>query len=389
MIPFARIMLYGNTPPIPKSILLSTSEYSETYSLIYNEKLYLSGSNANGQLGTGNNTNSFNEWIMVPEVDEVRLCSTGFSQTIYITSTGKVMLTGHNVLKSSVTVSNTWIDVTSSFVGIDINEIKYINIDRNGLMLIHNDGSVWGIGTDTEGWSGQGKANVGFFSLKKLFNSSNAVACMSGTGAARIILEDGTVLSSGRNTQNQCNASSVSNVLTFTESFPGVDVQKINQIKMCNNNCIIFLSDGTYYGTGWGSYGSLGNGNTNSGFYGFVSGTLPILPANFRSYFKFINTSSGSVSYYMTVDNEIYGCGHRSKNYVNSTVDIGTFEKCAQNEKYDGLMLMSGSGNIVLFNPSSSFPNIATSSPKNTAPTIQSNVPTYGIGSVLPLVLPM
>ena len=390
MIPFARVLKYGNTLPEKTPLLYTSSEYSGNFSLIYNSILYITGNNDNGQLGTGNNTSSYNVWRKVTETEKVKLCSTGYSQTIYITESGRVMLTGNNITVFPVVNTKVWIDVSNKFIGIDITKIVFINIDRNGLLVILDDGSVWGTGNDVSGWSGQGSISIGFFEFKILYtppSGRKAVACMSGTRTARILLDDGTILSSGDNRYHQCNASSVQNVVSFTESFPGVDPTQIYQFKMCNNHAMIILANKTCYGTGYGSFGSLNNGDTSSGNNGFFTTTVPTVPKNCRDYMKYMGTSSSSSSFYLDETDKLYGCGYQNNNLI-STSSIGTFKLCTQSTGYENMYIMSASGNAILVDINADSPTIAASSPKTSTPTAQINVPTLGMGAVHLLSLP-
>lgn len=391
MLPFPILNQYGNVVEVPVT-KFTTSEYSTTYSLIKDGILYLSGDNSSYQLGDGTVANKYNTWIRVQETDKVQACSTGFRQTIYVTSSGRVMLAGTDITVTPSIVRTTWYDITSVLSSsIDTKNIKYMSIDRYGLFVILTDGTVWGCGTDNTGWMGMGSVPSGFVSFRKVHDGP-AVACTSGTGVSRIVLEDGTILGSGTNTSYQIDSTGV-NISTFTNSFPSIDPSTIYQFKLSNNNCMVILSNGTFHSTGMGSYGALGNGNTAvSGNNQYYTGTLSFVPADLRKYRNLQCSSASAVSFAVSNTNELYGCGYRGSNLVSSTVDYGVFTKCSQSVvKYADMMFCSGSGNVVFINPdlvSTNTVSIAVSSPKATGPLGQGLIPTLGMGGSTTLTLP-
>ena len=393
MLPFVRMFDYGNVVEPPVGTRYTCSDYSATYSLIKDGVLYVSGMNNYYQLGNNTNVTRYNEWLKVPETDSVKFCSTGYGQTMYLTNNGRIMIAGEDPTFGATAVSvKVWTDITSRFSAVDTRKIVYISIERYGVMMIMQDGSVWACGVDNTGWSGQGSKTVGFFTFRQIYTGSagSAVACTAGTGTARILLANGTILSAGTNTYHQCNASTDPAVLTFTESFPGVDPSLIYQIKMCNNNCIIFLSDKRYYGTGWGSFGALGDGDITGSNNKFYAGTLSVAPKNMRAYMSYLCSSSGDSSMYIGDDNFIYTCGYRGRNLINATTDIGTFTKCIQSAQgYKNGLIYSGNYCAVVFDPDlGTGMTYAVSSPKVNAPAPQASVPTLGMSSLQAIILP-
>lgn len=384
MLPFGRMLEYGNVKPVPAEPRITSSDYSSNFSLVQDGILYLTGSNSYNQLGVSSPPEVNNTWIKVPSTEEVLLCSTGYAQTIYVTVSGRVWLAGNDITVNPVSNTSVWKDVTSKFSSFDMSKIKDISIDRYGLMVIAEDGSVWGTGTDSTGWSGQGIQNVGFFTFKQIYSSGTAIRVFCGTGTGRILLENGVILSAGTNTYHQCNASSVQQVLTFTESFPGIDPSLIYQYKVCNNNCMIFLNDKRYYGTGWGSNGALGDGDTTSMNNKFYSGTLSVAPKNQRAFIKNISAASGSGTLYLGEDGFLYGTGYWGTNLISSNTNYGVFTKCVQSTvPYNGY-LITGSNNSLIYNNG----QFAVSSPKASAPTVQALVPVLGMGEFAALPLP-
>lgn len=388
MLPFPII---SNTNIIPKmdDIRMTASEYSQVFSLIYNNTLYLSGQNDAYQLGDNTTINKYNQWIKVPENEPVKLCSTGYTQTVYVTINGKVMITGNDITVLPTVSRHTWYDITSVLSSqIDTTKIKFINVDRYGLIVILENGTVWGCGSDSTGWMGTGSIPSAFVSFRQI-HAGPAVAGICGTGVCRIVLEDGTILGAGSNSNNKIDATSTSNYSTFVQSFPDVNPSLICQFKICQNNAMIFLSDRKFYGTGWGSYGSLGDGNTTSANYGFRTGTLSVVPANLRMFDHLQCNSYSSSSFVLSTDGELWGCGFTSYNLISTSTSIGTFTKCLQLQTYSGMRLMVGNTNVCLYNPQSSILSAAWSSPRSTTPTPQANVPVLGMGTILPLTLPV
>ncbi|WEM33562.1 BNR repeat domain protein [Escherichia phage EJP2] len=388
MLPFVRMLEYGNNapvPPVPIEPRLTSSDYSSNFSFVKDGKLYLTGSNDFYQLGITPQTGVYNEWIKVPSSENVLLCSTGYSQTIYVTISGSVYIAGNDITVSPTASTTTWKDISSRFNAIDMSKIKDISIDRYGVMVIAEDDSVWAIGTDNTGWSGQGIMSVGFFSFKQIYNTKPALRVFSGTGTSRILLQDGTILSSGQNASHQCNASTIANVLSFTESFPGIDTTLIYQYKICNNNCMIFLGDKRYYATGSGSYGVFGDGVTSGINNKFYSGTLSVAPMDQRIFRKFVSSANASSSLYIGEDGWIYSCGYDGVNLINASSSIGIFTKCKQSTvPYSGGYLCTGSSNSLVYKDG----RIAVSSPSNRAPTVAGLVPTLGMGGFANFLLP-
>jgi len=390
MLPFPILNQYGNEVEVPV-VKFTTSEYSSTYSILKNGVLYLSGDNSMYQMGDGTTTNKYNTWIKRTETEEIIACSTGYRQTVYVTKTGRVMLTGTDITVNPNVVRTSWYNITSVLASsIDTSAIKYISIDRYGLLVILTDGTVWGTGTDSTGWMGTGSVPSTFLSMRQI-HPGPAVACTAGTGVARIVLQDGTILGSGNNTSYQIDSTGV-NISTFTNSFPTVDPSTIYQFKLGNNNCIVFLNNGTFHSTGMGSYGALGNNNTAiSGNNQYYTGTLSFTPADMRQYRHLQGSSASAWSLVLSSSNEMYGCGYQGGNLISNTVSYGVFTKCVQTSTYPNMMFLSGSGNTVLINPylvPATSVQLIASSPKATSPYAQSLTPALGISTAVTVTLP-
>ncbi|EPQ9499844.1 hypothetical protein ACUYQI_000549 [Salmonella enterica subsp. enterica serovar Braenderup] len=96
MIPFARILEYGNKAPLPASIISTYVGSQSFYALSTDKVLYSTGNNALGQLGLGD-TETRNEWVQCDTgVDEVY---TGMaSYAVLIRKGNSIYLSGKNTL---------------------------------------------------------------------------------------------------------------------------------------------------------------------------------------------------------------------------------------------------------------------------------------------------
>lgn len=145
MIPFARMLTYGNKAPGIKKLTSSTLHVGI---LGDNGKMYMRGTGTNYHLGTGNLDNVMDRWVEVPySVDDCWLSNYG---TIIRTKDGKLFSVGLATMWGVPGLHTDWTEVTSLLSPLDIRNIKNIEmtaVSTNGsVLLLMNDNSLYGMG---------------------------------------------------------------------------------------------------------------------------------------------------------------------------------------------------------------------------------------------------
>lgn len=191
------------------------NSYQSALALCENGKVYVTGRNATGQLGT-NNTLDLNRWTQNP----------------YLTN---------------------------------IKDIDIACVNGEGIsMCIDNDGALFTFGHNAQGACGNNTASNVLMPYKQNFTEKVKLAKASINNASGInstsliLLEDGSIYGAGYNGQKQLSLSHTNNVLTFTkldilngENRDFIDIFPAS----CYATGFALKEDGRIYVFGYGNYG--------------------------------------------------------------------------------------------------------------------------------------
>ena len=262
MIPFARIVKYGNAAPSPGHIIKIQSSRINQTNLMFlssNGDLWAIGTNNSGMFGTGNTT-ALSVWTKIAtNVKNFWSDSTASPGGIvlYITNDNRWYTSG-SVSAIGVNASSTTVftERTSTFSAISYNDIKYLDLTYENICIVTNSGSIYTGGQNSDGRLGNNTTSYSTFALRTDITTPVSKARFSRTGNTfYILLNDGTLRGSGTGGSGQLNASPTrSNFFTLNTG--------VLDFWAGNLNYIAKKSDG-YYVAGANQNGQNGNGTTS------------------------------------------------------------------------------------------------------------------------------
>ena len=218
MLPFARMVKYGNVKPAPSGVLKIATSASHVGMLFDSGNLYLRGNGAQYRLGNDSTAYLQNGWIQCPyKVANVWCLSAG---TIILTTEGEFYLAGQmgylGVVKSPVPG---WTNITSILSTIpSLTTVQDIasteTVASNGTLLIMlSNGDLYGIGSNTGGELGVSGAKATPIKI------DTGVTMIAGThfGGALHYVKNGQYYRCGNNASYNLGTSA-SKLSTFTVS---------------------------------------------------------------------------------------------------------------------------------------------------------------------------
>lgn len=301
MIPFVRILEYGNRAPSADKRVNDAlqSHYGSVYYLHSDGNFYTLGSNSLGQGGTGN-TNSTNAWTLVNS--NVERYFGGVHGTIIIKKDKSIWYTGTRTALPmlSANTSGVWVDITQYFSTINVlaDDIKSCHISA-GIRILLNDGRWFYCGENTNGYLGTGNTtSVSTFT----FSSISSVKEISGSFASTVLLlNDNTTQYAGAFVV--AGGSDVSNTLTFTAGPTGVQ-----GIGSTYYTAYFFMQDGTTLVSSTNSSGQAGSGGTTVA----PMGTLIPFTTSGELKYKGSLTNSAGMSPIVFYNSKLWRCGVNS-----------------------------------------------------------------------------
>lgn len=149
MLPFARILEYGNVAPTPSGVKQLVSSSNAVYLIMSDGNCYVRGTNDTYKLGLSqNNVAVDNEWLLIGT--DVAKCFGSGSNTILVKNDASVIAYGSNFTSStggSYALSGT--NITSNFGSLNLLDcVDFIPRGNNALFLMQ-DGNLYGIGENS------------------------------------------------------------------------------------------------------------------------------------------------------------------------------------------------------------------------------------------------
>ena len=266
MIPFARMLEYGNVAPERIRITKMDAGTDHIALLYSNGELYTRGNGGAGRLGTGNTISNYTSWSLV--LTDVKDVWCGNSFTIALKKDNTFWLVGNNNPFGTTGNFLTWTERTSFFTdaGVLGSDIKQIELGSNSMYVLS-------------------RSNI-------LYIAGRNLGGELGTGTASAVTQ-----------------------LTYKDS----DVQLVSY---CNDFAAYSKLDGTLYRSGYGAFYQRGDGSTD---YMLSSTVLPapnnmeLIEFNVTSrdvYYLYRNKSTGISSLYVNGTNSSGELGLNSTSIV-------------------------------------------------------------------------
>lgn len=334
MLPFPRMMVYGNIAPEPSKILNIKANYQHMGLLYRNGHLYLRGTGSNYKLGTGSTTNMYNGWIQCPySVSDFWLSSYG---TMIRSTDNKIYVCGAQSFYNTGTSNyTTWTDISSSFSTIDISTIKNVsftalNLSTGSTLVLLSSGLLYGLGTNSYNVMGAGSGT----SVLRLLDTEVSSIYSSGIQASFGYIKDGVYYRSGLDT----NSMSGNNSKALT-TFQAVDITgKVVDAMLLRDSTKLLVQDGSEYkvyiaGTNTAYLFGTGDTNTSTIYGTFTLSELSGLILNSMSFRSVNNYYISAVS----TNNGIYTCGasDNSGAGLGRTMPTGTADIYASRSLYN------------------------------------------------------
>ena len=244
----------------------SNQSYSHSFSgglyhslSICNDKTLMAwGSNTEGQLGDGTNTDS-NIPVQVANLTDVIRVAAGKYHSIALKGDGTAWGFGNNgsgqLGNGSTVNSNIPVQVSG------LTNIVDIAAGDDHTLAIRGDSTVWAWGGNSWGQLGNGTTNDSDTPVQ-VTGISGAVAVAAGELFSMALLGDGTIMAWGANQNGQ-----LGNGTLYNTNVPVLvpDFYDVVDIAVGTSHSVALKNDGTVWAWGYNYLGQIGNGtNTNS-----------------------------------------------------------------------------------------------------------------------------
>lgn len=276
MIPFARIMKYGNTvepaPRVVKILCPNTQAYSAIIVLYSNGDLYGigGGSTANYIFGNGQPTTNVSQWtLMYQNVKNVSCVDNTF--IIFQTFDDKFFFCGTPGFMTGTATEANYVSVytectsfiTATLTSAQISSIKQIEMTNSGIFILLHTGELYRSGDNSSGQMSTGN-NTALTVLTYLdTNFRYITARQSSVGA---IKNDNTVWLCGNNNAGQMGNGTQTNVRSIYQVPTNTGYTPIALGMNNTASFILYRNDTTFDITLWssgnGAVGNMGDGQT-------------------------------------------------------------------------------------------------------------------------------
>lgn len=135
---------------------------------------------------------------------------------------------------------------------LNASEVKAISVGGKHLIILKQDGTVWGMGQNTFGELGT--------SLSPWINHfiplgiSDVVKVYAGHGTTMVIKTDGSLWAAGQNSNGQFGLGNKDNILGFRKILDG----PVTKVALAIRHTLVLKADGTLWGAGSNNHGQLG-----------------------------------------------------------------------------------------------------------------------------------
>lgn len=262
MLPFSRMIVYGNTAPAPGQIIKIQSSRINQQNLMFltsTGNLWAIGSNNSGMFGTGNAT-ALSVWTLIA-TNVKNFWSDSVSSPggllLYITNDNRWFSSGlATPLGINASGTQVFTERTSTFGSIQYDNIRYLQLTYENISIVTKDNVLYTGGQNSDGRMGNNNTSFATFTQRTDLGSTVQKARFSRTGNTFYVLKtDGTLVGSGTGGSGQLNSSPTrSNFFTLNTAvldfYPG------------NLNYFVKKADG-YYASGANQTGQNGNGTTS------------------------------------------------------------------------------------------------------------------------------
>ena len=219
------------------------------------------GANGGGQLGLGDTTNRTTFTQITTNTDNIKEVYCGGNHTIILKNDGTLWGCGSNYY-GQLGLGDTAHRYTFTEITTNTNDIKSIYCGAFYTLILKNDSTLWACGRNDSGQLGLGDSYNRYTFTQIITNANDIKEIYCGWSYTIILKNDGTLWSTGQNNCGQLGLGDTTNRSTFTQITTNVD--DIKEIYCGVNHTLILKNDGTLWGCGQNDYGQLGLGDTTN-----------------------------------------------------------------------------------------------------------------------------
>lgn len=183
--------------------------------------------------------------------------------TLLMLCTTSVNLTCFAAVNNKQASADSVISSTTKIDSEYINQLKNIGIKNifttgKNIFFIKNDGSLWGIGSNSNGELGIGNTEIQNTPVR--IEIDNVKTVISGISHTFFITTDNKLFATGDNSFGQLGTGDFENRTTPVE----IDMDNVKQVVCGDFHTTILKNDGSVYATGFNEQGELGIGSTEN-----------------------------------------------------------------------------------------------------------------------------
>lgn len=268
MIPFARLVQYGNTAVVPvvKKYRKIDCSYSCTLVLERDDNLYYFGDPSMGEIPSSTSVKT----LFASNVSD---CSIAIQSSLYLTKDGKFIYNGSSVAIGQtpvVQVSN--VDITSKFTSITtLDNIKKFMVSYGCMYFLTNDGNLYGCGNNSNGQLGLGASVfANNFTLIRSsvddFKSNNNYGLFVLTGGVILACGSASDIGVGLSSGSQRTLTPISRVASIPDTY-GTTLDGI--LATCRTGAVLYSpANNKLYSCGYRG-GAFNNGASSDDYRTF------------------------------------------------------------------------------------------------------------------------
>lgn len=323
MIPFSRILQYGNEAVKPTAIRQITHAL-DTYVLWYDGTLWGAGYNRYGQISRDGSTTVVKSYVKVDTGVTAILDS--WNSGIAYRKGDKIYGAGDIAFTGNTAGSSEPVDITNLISTGGNKPIVQFNITNNTVFGITEDGDLYGLAyNNSRGVLGTGNTNEHRTYIKL---ASNVKYVTSSSNNAFYIDNNGVLFGTGWNNGGSLGYNGITQSNTWTNINVIYDFDKVDSVSSANNSTWIVLSDGLIYSTGSQATGRGSASNTFAALNS-VSKVTPdngyILGTSNNTFNAFVsmNKDSDNPTIYFSGNLTYMGAGTDNNNLGLWTTNLG------------------------------------------------------------------
>lgn len=325
MIPFARVLKYGNIAPEPEVTTIKDYKIGTIHEVLLSSSgdLWGIGYNTNGQLGLADaNTNSIGVWTKIH--GNVRLMGVSGTYTVVVTHDNKIYFTGYNLTATSTAFG--WIEITPYMGAVVVENIDALFCTAAMMHIKMADGSLYAYGLNSN--TNSGLTQTGAIGIATKVDLPSAVKDMRYTFAAGTVLcqlENSSVYGWGRNANGELGQGNTT-LISTPKLLAGASIA-INTSYSASavvSGTASLVTCGNQYG------GQIGNGNTTLSHFNVTIYAARTYPSDTQTIRSPIDFSTSFTSAFMSPDGIYYtGTARVPFGGANGAVTVGIYTKCS------------------------------------------------------------